>query len=152
MALNIVQEEVDWRRYKQTKTYKEYIENEQTKIERIQQIELVQQIERVQRVDGLINVTNQDYKKFTNLSGTIMYLDPPYENASNTYKTGSFDSDAFYNWAYDMSKNNIVIISSYELSDERFEPVFEFKTARSTLSANGRGDRTEKLFMVKVGL
>ena len=96
--------------------------------------------------------TNKDYRYFSNVTDGILYLDPPYENAANTYKTGGFDSKEFYNWAYKMSDNNIVIVSSYEVSDERFEPVFEFKNARSTLSAKGRGDRTEKLFMVKAGL
>lgn len=152
LALNIVLEEVDWRRYKQTKTYKKYIGNDQTKIERIEQIERIQQIEQIQQIDGCVNVTNRDYKVFGDLTGAILYLDPPYENAANSYKTGKFDSMAFYDWAYEMSENNIVIISSYEVSDERFEPVFEFKNARSTLNSKVVGNRTEKLFMVKAGL
>lgn len=93
--------------------------------------------------------TNADYNDFSNLSGAILYLDPPYEQADNLYKLGSFDSHALYDWAYEMSKNNIVIISSYEVSDERFKHVFEFKNARSTFSSKGYGNRTEKLFMVK---
>lgn len=210
LALKIVNEEENWRSYRQTEVYQNHNRNSQKRIERIEQISTVQQIEqigriqqieRLQQVEGCINVTNQDYKDFSNLSGTIIYLDPPYENATNEYvnkvvpaidkklyqdmrswliqhpdvekivkndfefKLGRdsnhknrmyakylgnvFDSAAFYEWAYNMSKNNIVIISSYEVSDERFEPVFEFKTARSTLSAKGRGNRTEKLFMVK---
>ena len=61
-----------------------------------------------------------------------------------------FDSQSFYDWAYEMSKKNIVLISSYEISDERFECVYEFKTARCTLSSGKYyGKRTEKLFMVK---
>lgn len=61
----------------------------------------------------------------------------------------TFDSQAFYNWAYDMSNKNIVLISSYEISDDRFECVYEFKTARSTFSQGTRGTKTEKLFMAK---
>lgn len=45
-----------------------------------------------------------------------------------------------------MSKNNIVIISSYEVSDDRFKP------ARSTFQGGSAGSKTEKLFMVKAGL
>lgn len=48
-----------------------------------------------------------------------------------------------------MSKNNIVIISSYEVSDERFEVVYDFIEAKSTLAGGTKGTRTEKLFMVK---
>lgn len=149
LALKIVHEEGNWRSYKQTKTYKEY--NPKC-LQRIEQIEKIKQIERIQQIDSLINLTNLDYKHFSNLNGTILYLDPPYESATYDYKTGKFDNLEFYNWAYRTSKNNIVIISSYEVSDERFEPVFEFETARSTLSPKGIGNRTEKLFMVKAGL
>lgn len=158
LALDIVKDESEWRNYKRTKTYKEHYTNEPKHIQqieqigRIQQIELIQQIERIKQFNSYVNMTNRDYKDFSNLSGVVLYLDPPYQNATDKYKTGKFDSYEFYNWAYEMSHNNIVIISSYEVSDERFEPVFEFKTARSTLSAKGRGERTEKLFMVKAGL
>ena len=63
-----------------------------------------------------------------------------------------FNSQTFYDWAYEMSKKNIVIISSYEISDSRFECVYEFKKAKSTLAAQGYGKKTEKLFMVKKGV
>ena len=51
-----------------------------------------------------------------------------------------------------MSKKNIVLISSYEISDERFECVYEFKNARSTFQSGTNNDKTEKLFMVKKGV
>lgn len=60
-----------------------------------------------------------------------------------------FNSEAFYDWAYKMSKKNIVIISSYEISDSRFECVYEFKKARSTFQGGTNNNKTEKLFMVK---
>lgn len=68
-------------------------------------------------------------------------------------RTNSFDNQSFYDWAYEMSKNNIVLISSYEISDDRFECACEFKKARSTLQGgtNNKNNKTEKLFMVKKG-
>ena len=49
-----------------------------------------------------------------------------------------------------MAKNNIVIISSYSISDERFEAVCYFDKARSTLQGRtGNKGESEKLFMVK---
>ena len=48
-----------------------------------------------------------------------------------------------------MSKSNIVIISSYSISDERFEAVYSFDKAHSTLEGGTRYDKYEKLFMVK---
>lgn len=68
------------------------------------------------------------------------------------YLGNDFDSKSFYDWAYEMSKQNTVIVSSYEVSDERFEPVFEFKTAHSTFAGGTNNTKNEKLFMVKAGL
>lgn len=61
----------------------------------------------------------------------------------------AFDSQEFYDWALEMSKTNIVIISSYSISDERFETVYSFDKAHSTLQGGTRNDKCEKLFMVK---
>lgn len=201
LAQKIVWGESDWRHYKQTETYKLY------EIERVEQIERIQQIEQIQGIKqsySNVDITNKDYKDFIGLSGAIIYLDPPYENATNEYlyeeaseidkelyqemrnwllehrdvekvvkndlefKLGNhsnnknrmyvkhvveeFDSKCFYEFAYEMSKKNVVIISSYEVSDDRFEPVFEFKNARSTFAGGTDNNRTEKLFMVKAGL
>ena len=60
-----------------------------------------------------------------------------------------FDSQRFYNWAFEMSKNNIVLISSYEISDDRFEEVYSFDKARSTLQGGFGFGKCEKLFMAK---
>ena len=64
--------------------------------------------------------------------------------------SSAFDSQEFYDWAFEMAKTNIVIISSYSISDERFEAVYSFDKARSTLQGgeNSKG-KNEKLFMVK---
>ena len=50
---------------------------------------------------------------------------------------------------FEMAKTNIVIISSYSISDERFEVVYSFDKARSTIRSGTRNDKCEKLFMVK---
>ena len=123
-------------------------------LERIPQLAYIQQLERVQNINiNNLEITNRDYIHFSYLSDVIIYLDPPYEKAHlRGYSINNFDSKAFYDWAYEMSKKNIVLISSYEISDSRFECVYEFKNARSTLSSGSYyGKRTEKLFMVKKG-
>ena len=49
-----------------------------------------------------------------------------------------------------MAKTNIVIVSSYSISDERFEAVYSFDKARSTLQGGQNNKKkNEKLFMVK---
>lgn len=121
-------------------------------LERIQQLQKLQQLERLQNINiNNLEITNHDYKRFSYLSDAIIYLDPPYEKTHlKGYSINNFDSKAFYDWTYEMSKKNIVLISSYEISDKRFECVYEFKTVKSTFAPNKKsGDRTEKLFMVK---
>ena len=128
-------------------------------LERLPQLEQLQQLQRMQQMVSApktsiknLKITNYDYARFSYLKNTIIYLDPPYEGTSHKgYKTGTFNSVLFYEWAYEMSKKNIVLISSYEISDERFECVYEFKNARSTFQGGTRNNKTEKLFMVKKG-
>ena len=63
-----------------------------------------------------------------------------------------FDNQSFYDWAFKMANKNIVLISSYKISDSRFECVYEFKNARSTFQGGTNNSKTEKLFMVKKGV
>ena len=146
--------------YKQTETYKKSIEKYK-QLERLQQLqyyEQLQQLEQLQRLQQLqqlqklnkIKATNKSYHDFSEVSGAILYLDPPYEGSNQKGYTNSFDSQEFYDWAFEIAKTNIVIISSYSISDERFEAVYSFEKARSTIQG-GRGNKAknEKLFMVK---
>lgn len=147
--------------YKKAETYKNAYRpfdiGKEKKNQVLQQLKPLQQLERLQQLKNIRNVkienlkiTNHDYTHFSYLTNTIIYLDPPYENTSHKgYKTDTFNSQSFYDWAYKMSKKNIVIISSYEISDSRFECVYEFKSARSTLQGGTNNSKTEKLFMVK---
>lgn len=128
--------------YKQTDTYKNAVKQ----VEQLQQLTQLEQLQRLQRLE----VNNKDYRAYSELNGAVIYLDPPYENSTNKYKGGSFDSITFYDWAFEMAKNNTVLISSYEILDPRFEVVYEFKTVRSTLQGGHSGKRYEKLFMVEM--
>ena len=140
--------------YKQTDTYKNAVKQsgQSEQLGRLQQLGQSEQLGRLQQLGrlDLLEVNNKDYRDYSDLSNSIIYLDPPYEKATNKYKVKSFDSKAFYDWAFEMAKNNTVLISSYEVSDPRFEVVYEFKTARSTLNSGKYGKRYEKLFMVKM--
>ena len=145
--------------YKQTETYKKSIEKYK-QLERLQQLqyyEQLQQLEQLQRLQQLqqlqklnkIKATNKSYHDFSEVSGAVLYLDPPYEGSSQKGYINSFDSQEFYDWAFEIAKTNIVIISSYSISDERFEVVYSFDKARSTIQGGTRTDKCEKLFMVK---
>lgn len=161
LAVEIIKKHDVFYGYQKTETYlkakstfKERLQQleQLEQLQRLQQLEQLQQLQRLQRLEQLqqLEVTNFDYKAFSDVESAIFYLDPPYENTNlKGYSIDRFDSQSFYDWAYETSKKNIVLISSYEISDSRFECVYEFKNARSTLSGGNRGNKTEKLFMVK---
>lgn len=157
LAVEIIKMHNTFDNYRKTETYlkaKNAFKDQTYKtlmhpLERMQQIQKLQQLERIQQL-GQVKPTNLDYKEFSMVENSILYLDPPYENTTlKGYSINEFHSQAFYDWAYDMSKNNIVLISSYEISDERFECVYEFKTASSTFAPSKKGAKIEKLFMIK---
>ena len=118
------------------------------KLQQLQQLQRLQQLERLQRLDE-VKATNKSYHDFGEVSGAVLYLDPPYEGTRHDSYINSFDSQEFYDWAFEMAKSNIVIISSYSISDERFEAVYSFDKARSTVQGGTGNDKCEKLFMVK---
>ena len=166
LAIEIIKNHDTFSGYKKTETYKNAYrpfdfgkESRAQILQRLQQLEQLQRLQQLERVQQLgqfeqledLRVTNLDYKRFSYLSDTIVYVDPPYEKTRlDSYSINNFDSKAFYDWAYEMSKKNIVLISSYEISDERFECVYEFKNASSTFAPSKiSGELTEKLFMVK---
>lgn len=147
--------------YKQTVTYKEKLQQleqlqqlrQLQQLGRLQQLVQLQQLERLQQLkySERLTISNFDYRHFSTVKNSIIYLDPPYENTDITaYRTGDFDYQEFYDWAAKMAENNVVLLSSYEVTDERFEIVYEFTTARSTFNvSNVKTGKHEKLFMLK---
>ena len=162
LAKKIIEKHDVFSGYKQTETYKKVtsgpdwnwfnakLEKNKTlqQLQQLEQLQQLQQLERLQQLDEL-KATNKSYHTFSEVSGAILYLDPPYEGSYQESYINSFDSQEFYNWAFEMSKSNIVIISSYSISDERFEVVYSFDKARSCLQGGTSNDKCEKLFMVK---
>ena len=162
LAKEIIEKHDVFSGYKQTETYKKVtsgldwnwfnakLEKNKTlqQLQQLVQLQQLQQLERLQQLDEL-KATNKSYHDFSEVSGAILYLDPPYEGSYQDSYINSFDSQEFYDWAFEMSKSNIVIISSYSISDERFEVVYSFDKARSCLQGGTSNDKCEKLFMVK---
>ena len=165
LAKEIIEKHDVFSGYKQTETYKKvtsgldwnWFNTKPETHQQLEQLPRLQQLEKLQRLQHFdrlqkvnkIKATNKSYHDFSEVSGAILYLDPPYEGSNQKGYINSFDSQEFYDWAFEMSKNNIVIISSYSISDERFKAVYSFDKARSTLQSGTRNDKCEKLFMVK---
>ena len=165
LAKEIIEKHDVFSGYKQTETYKKvtsgldwnWFNAKPEKHKQHEQLQRLEQLERLPRLQHFyrlqkvnkIKATNKSYHDFSEVSGAILYLDPPYEGTIQESYINSFDSQEFYDWAFEMAKTNIVIISSYSISDERFEVVYSFDKARSTIQGGKRNDKCEKLFMVK---
>ena len=87
-----------------------------------------------------------DYKDITCIKNVVIYCDPPYQSTTK-YSTGYFNHEEFYEWARKMSKNNIVLISEYNMPDD-FECIWE-QELTCTLDKNKRSKRIERLFKWK---
>ena len=157
LAVEIIKKHDTFSGYKKTDTYKKayrpYDVGTVARAQVLLQFQRIQPLERLQKMSiKNLKITNHDYTHFSYLSDAIIYLDPPYENTIlEGYSISEFDNQSFYDWAYNMSKKNIVLISSYEISDSRFECVYEFKNASRTNYGGAHRKKTEKLFMVKKG-
>lgn len=142
--------------YKQTDTYIQALErfdsNKDTlkQLGRLQQLQRLQQLELIQQanIDVAHPFTNFDYKHFSSVTNAIIYLDPPYEGTGSFYNENGINYKEFYDWAVEMSHSNIVLLSSYDVSDERFEEVYNFEKAKGSFTGGPVG-KNEKLFMVK---
>ena len=143
--------------YKQTETYKRCIEkNGRLKqLKQLQQLEQLQQLQRLKQLkniqdieaNGKIKFYNKDYKEFSEIKNSILYLDPPYKDTKKAYKHSNLDHEEFYSWCKSMSKENIVLISGYRMPDD-FEVVYEFRKAKSTMQSGYHESKYEKLYMI----
>ncbi|AUR80864.1 hypothetical protein [Enterococcus phage PMBT2] len=91
-----------------------------------------------------------DYKP-NEYRNCVFYLDPPYR-ATFGYSTGEFPYEEFDKWAIELAKNNIVLISEYEMPDDYFECIWskeQLVNVKNNVKHNNSKKRVEKLFKVK---
>ena len=85
------------------------------------------------------------------IKGYVIYCDPPYRGTTK-YATKEFPYDEFYDWCREMSKDNIVLISEYNMPDD-FECVWQKETKvnfdSNRVSNDSKNNRIEKLFIIK---
>jgi site-specific DNA-adenine methylase len=78
---------------------------------------------------------------------SLFYLDPPYKSTKQ-YSKQNIDYNHFYEWCRQLGKNNIVIISEYNMPDD-FECIWEKSTKCYQKSDRTSADmRVEKLFII----
>lgn len=88
----------------------------------------------------------RSFEQSAKASNFVIYSDIPYQS-STKYATDDFPYERFYDWAREMSKDNIVLVSEYWMPND-FECIWS-KTLKCTLDKSSRTDKVEKLFKWK---
>lgn len=92
--------------------------------------------------------TCKDYREVELPDGCVVYADPPYDGTTG-YGNEKFDSDAFWNYMREISKNHIVFISEQNAPDD-FVSIWERQLTRTLdVNKNNQFKATEKLFVHK---
>lgn len=103
-----------------------------------------QALERLERLQSLQMFT-KSYDEIPIKKDSIIYCDIPYENTAE-YVNDGFNHKKFYNWAY--NQKELVVISSYNVSDNRFQRVINLKK-NSNLQGGFGNIKNEGLFIPK---
>lgn len=85
-------------------------------LSRLQSLERLQRLQSLQSLQSL-EISQKSYDEVEIKHNSIIYCDIPYENTKG-YKSGDFDHKKFYDWA--ANQTELVFISSYHISDDRF--------------------------------
>lgn len=94
-----------------------------------------------------IKFTNFDYSYYSDCKNYLIYCDIPYQNCNKVKYIQDFDYDKFWQWARDLSKDNIVLTSEYDAPSD-FECIW-CKEVNVSMDYNSRHKRVEKLFIWK---
>ena len=81
----------------------------------------------------------------------VIYCDIPYYNkkySKKKYYGTIFPYDKFYKWAIGMAKENIVLISEYNMPEDKFKCIWT-KDHKVGINQGEHKKRVEKLFIVK---
>mgnify|MGYP002623562236 CR=1 FL=1 len=95
---------------------------------------------------GNVEFICKDYKDVIIPDNAIIYADPPYNNTTN-YRNIKFDSDEFWDYAREVSKNHLMFISELEAPDD-FVSIWERPVTRTLdRNKNNQFKSVEKLFV-----
>lgn len=101
---------------------------------------VINQIKLIQDVTFLTS----NYKDL-NFNNCLIYCDPPYASSKKEYYNKEFNSDDFWNWAEEQSKNNKIFVSECH-APEHWNIIWQ-KPYKRTVANQTKGiDTIEKLF------
>lgn len=109
-------------------------------LERLQRLQRLQSLQRLQ----FLQISQKSYDEVEIKPNSVIYCDIPYENTKG-YSCGDFDFKKFYDWA--SNQKEFVFISSYNITDERFEEAEAWSKMIQFSQTNTKG--CEKLYVPK---
>ena len=117
-----------------------------TDLSRLQHLERLQRLQRLQSLKRLqrLQISQKSYDEVEIKPNSVIYCDIPYENTKG-YSCGDFDFKKFYDWA--SNQKELVFISSYNITDERFEEAEAWSKIIQFSQTNTKG--CEKLYVPK---
>ena len=114
-------------------------------LERLERLQSLQSLEALERLESL-QMFSKSYEDIHVDNNSVIYCDIPYENTAE-YVSGSFNHKKFYDWA--CKQKELVVISSYQISDDRFQRVVNFKKGSCLQSGSTGKVLNEGLFIPK---
>lgn len=129
------QKYIEW--YKQT--FEQSIES----LGRMQSLQSLESMKGLESLESL-QISQKSYDEVEIKPNSVIYCDIPYENTMG-YKSGDFDFKKFYDWA--SNQTELVFISSYHISDDRFVEVDGWNKTMLFSLTNATG--IERLFVPK---
>lgn len=138
------QKYIEW--YKQT--FEQSIES-LGRLQSLQSLESLGRLQSLESMKGLeslesLQISQKSYDEVEIKPNSVIYCDIPYENTMG-YKSGDFDFKKFYDWA--SNQTELVFISSYHISDDRFVEVDGWNKTMLFSLTNATG--IERLFVPK---
>ena len=88
-----------------------------------------------------------DYKSLE-IKDSLIYCDPPYQNTTQ-YKHNQFNHTEFYEWCVNMAKNNIVLVSEYNINHPNFQEIWNKEVGVMLGSGVNKGGNQTRIEIYK---
>lgn len=93
-----------------------------------------------------------DFRDIKPIENYVIYCDIPYKGTAQYSTSKDFPYEEFYEWCKEMSKNNIVLVSEYDMPNDFkciWEKDYNCLMYSDKKSNDDKNKRTEKLFIYK---
>ena len=93
-----------------------------------------------------------DYKDLDiqNMKNVLVYCDPPYQNTTTYSKWGSINYNEYQNWVRQISQNNIVLCSEYNMPED-FKEIWKGNiSSKLSITTNEKNVKNYLYFLEKM--